>query len=233
MNNQFDLNTFNSFIESANNTISCGSECQKNNTIQQLKDKLVQAESNLVLAEPEFEIAQKNYYTYVSGQSGYNQLIQKELNEQAELVIKKFKDNYKSETGKIDTELGTLNGLLINYRNIVDLYIQYKEENIELTKELKDGNGDILTNDRKTYYENQQIDGLNTIYYYIIWIIYIIILICFAFFSFVYPSKFSFKIRVLLLVIFVILPFISTFLLGKVIQFFYWLFGLLPKNVYK
>jgi hypothetical protein len=233
MNNQFDLNKFNSFIESANNTISCNSECQKNNTIQQLKDKLVQAESNLVLADPEFEIAQKNYYTYVSGQSGYNELIQQELNEKAELFITTFKDNYKSEIGKIETELGTLTGILVNYRNIEDLYTQYKEENIELFQQLKDENNDVLTNDRKTYYENQQIDGLNSIYYYIIWIIYIIILICFAVFSFFYPSKFSFKIRLLLLIIFIILPYISTFLLGKIIQFFYWLFGLLPKNVYK
>jgi hypothetical protein len=233
MSNQFDLNKFNSFIESANNAISCNSECQKNNTVQQLKDKLAQAESNLLLAEPDFEIAKKNYYTYVSGQSGYNELIQQELNEKAELAITTFKDTYQSEVGKIESELGTLNGILVNYRNIVDLYTQYKTENTKLIKELKQEQNDILTNDRKTFYQNQKIDGLNSIYHYIILIIYIIIVICFGVFSFMYPSKFNFGMRLFLLILFIILPFISTFLLGKLLQLFYWLTGFLPKNVYK
>jgi hypothetical protein len=233
MNNQFDLNKFNSFIESANNAISCNSECQKKKAAQQLKDKLDVAQSNLLLAEPQFENAKKNYYTYVSGQTSYNESIQQQLNEQAELFVKSFKDNYYSETAKIRTELDSLKGLEINYKNVVDLYEQYKTENENLFNELKEESNDVLTNDRKTYYENQQIDGLNTIYYYVLWIIYTIIVICFSVFSFIYPSTFNFKVRVFLLILFLILPFISTFLLGKLINFFYWLFDLLPKNVYK
>lgn len=233
MSNQFDLNKFNSFIELANNTISCNSDCQKNNTLQQLKDKLEQAESNLLLADPQFEIAKKNYYTYVSGQSGYNEIIQKELSEKVETFEKTFQDNYDSEIAKIKMELGSLNGILVNYRNVVDLYEQYKKENENLFHQLKEETNDILTNDRKTFYENQQIDGLNTVYYYILWIIYIIIVICFAIFTFVYPSRFRFVSKIFFLILFLILPFISTFLLRKIIQLFYWLFGLLPKNVYK
>ena len=233
MSNQFDLNKFNSFIESANNIISCNADCQKNKTVQQLRSKLEQAESNLVLAEPQLQIAEQNYYTQIAGQSGYNELMRDRLNENAELFVRSFKDNYESEISKIKTELESFKGLAINYRNVLDLYEQYKEENRRLFRDLKDETNDILTNDRKTYYENQQIDGLNVIYYYILWIIYIIIVICFAVFSFIYPSTLNFKMRIFLLVAFIILPFISTFLLGKIIQLFYWLFGLLPKNVYK
>jgi hypothetical protein len=233
MSNQFDLNKFNSFIESANNAISCNSECQQNNISQQLKQKLVQAESNLVLADPQFQIAKKNYYTYVSGQNGYNELIEQELNEDADKFIAKFKDDHKTEIAKIKTELSTLDGIIINYRNIVDLDLQYKKENKKLLKELKGDKNDILTNDRKTYYENQQIDTLNSIYYYLFFFIYIIIIICFFIFIFFYPSRFSFIYKIFLLVLFVILPFISTFILGKIIEFFHWLYEKIPKNVYK
>ena len=232
MTNQFDLNKLNSFIESANNIISCDSECQRNKTIQELKNKLETAESNLTLAAPEFEIAKRNYYTYISGQSGYMELIEKELEEKADVFVKLFKDSYETEISKIKTQLDTYNGLLINFRNIVDLYKQYKKENKDLFEELKEETNDILTNDRKTYYENQEIDGLNSTYYYILCVIYYIIVGCFFVFSLIYPSTFNWKARLFILVIFIILPFISTILLGKIIQLIYWLFGILPKNVY-
>jgi hypothetical protein len=233
MTNQFDLNKFNSFIESANNIISCDSECQKNKTIQDLRNQFLTSESNLSLAVPQFEIARRNYYTYISGQNGYDEMIEEELKEKADLFVEMFKDNYESEISKIRTQIQTYNGLFINFRNVVDLYNKYKKENIELTKELKEETNDILTNDRKTYYENQQIDGLNLIYYYILWIIYFVIVACLGVFSFIYPSQYNWKMRIFILILFIGLPFVSTIILGKFIQLVYWLFGILPKNVYK
>jgi hypothetical protein len=210
MTNQFDLNKFNSFIESANNIISCDSECQKKKTAEQLKNKLSTAESNLTLAVPQFEIAKQNYYTYISGQSGYNELMEQELTEKASVFVKLFKDSYEIEFLKIRTQLDTYNGLLINFKNIVDLYKQYKKENIQLSKELKDETNDILTNDRKTYYQNQQIDGLNSIYYYLLWIIYSLIVCCFFVFSIIYPSTYNWKVRLFILIIFIVLCFMDT-----------------------
>jgi hypothetical protein len=233
MSNNFNLNKFNSLLETAKNAISCDSECQKKKKADELKKNLLVAKSNLVLAEPNFELAKKNYYTYVSGQSGYNELVEEELTQQADQFIGEFKDNFDTEISNIKTKLETYNGIFINFRNVVDLYEQYKEENIELFKELKDETNDILTNDRKTYYQNQEIDGLNLIYFYILWIIYFVIVCCYGVFSLIYPSQFNWKIRLFILVLFIILPFISTFILGKIIQLLYWLFSMVPKNVYK
>jgi hypothetical protein len=233
MTNQFNINSLNSLIESANNIISCDSECQKNKTAEQLKNNLLNSESNLALALPKFELARRNYYTYISGQNGYNEMIEQELTEKAGLFVEMFKDNFDTEISKIKTQIDTYNGLFINFRNVLDLYNKYKKENIELMKELKEETNDILTNDRKTYYENQEIDGLNLIYYYFLWIIYFLIVACFGVFSFIYPSQYNLKIRIFILIFFIILPFISTFLLGKIIQMIYKLFGILPKNVYK
>lgn len=233
MTNQFDLNKFNSFLDSATKAISCDSECQKNKTAKSLKNKYFTAKSNLNLAEPQYEIAKKNYYTYLDGESGYNEMIENELNKQAKLFIENFKEKYQDEKVKLQTQLETYDGLLINIRNIIDLYGQYKKENYNLYKELKEGTNDILTNDRKTYYEDQQNSYLNLYYYYFLLIIYSIIVICFFVFSQIYPSSINWKIRLFLGLIFVILPLISTWLLGMIIKLIYWLFGLLPKNVYK
>jgi hypothetical protein len=233
MTNQFDLNKFNSFLDSATQAISCDSDCQRSRSEAELKDKYLSAETNLILAEPQFQLAKQKYYTYVVGESGYEEMIEKELAIKADLFIEQFKENYSSEKNKIKTQLETYDGLLINFRNIVDLYNKYKKENRKLFKEVKEEANDILTNERKTYYENQQNDYLNFYYFYFLLVIYYIIVICFCVFSFIYPSQVNWKARVFIALIFIILPFFSTLLLGKFIELIYWLFDLLPKNVYK
>ena len=123
--------------------------------------------------------------------------------------------------------------MLVNYRNVVDLFKQYFTENNKLRKQLKDETNDVLTNERKTFYEDQQIDSLNGWYHYIILVIYIISVICFVIFSLIYPTQTSLLTRFIILIFFIILPFISSWLLGHIIYIIYWIFGLLPKNVYK
>ena len=233
MTNKFDLNKFNSFLDMAAKTIACGPECQKNKSIEDLKDKYLTAQSNLTLAEPQYQQAKQNYYTYVSGENGYKEMMESEYNTAADLIASEFKENYDIEISKINTQIDTLNSILINYSNVVDFYNKYKKENKTLSKQLKDETNDILTNERKTYYEDQQISSLNGYYYYILLVIYVIVVICFTVFLFIYPSQFSFIRKIMFLFLFIILPFISTWILGSIIYILYWLFGLLPKNVYK
>ena len=233
MNNQNDLNKFSSFLDAATKSLSCDKTCQQNKKAKNLKHDLLTAESDLILSEPQYQLAKKNYYTYVVGESGYDEIIEQELNLKADLIVRQFKEMYSSEINKIHTELDTYNGILINFRNIVDLYENYKKENIRLFKQLKEDSNDVLTNDRKTYYEDQVIDDLIFFYYYIFLVIYVITVIMFASFSLLYSSQTSLAKRIALIVLFVLLPFISTPILGKFIQLIYWLFGLLPKNVYK
>ena len=64
MANNFDLNNFNSFLDAASKTIACDSECQRLKTSEDLKSKYNKAKTNLNLAEPEYQIAKKNYYIY-------------------------------------------------------------------------------------------------------------------------------------------------------------------------
>jgi len=233
MTNNLDLNKFNSFIDAAAQTIACGPQCQEQKKADELKNKYIRSKSNLVLAEPEYQISKKNYYTYISGQSGYDDMMEAEYTEKSEIIGEKFKESYDEEIAKIKTQLETYNGLLVNFRNVADLYKQYKKENIQLFKQLKTDTNDILTNERKTYYEDQQIESLNGYYLYILWVIYIIVVICFAIFPLIFPSQTSLIIRLLLLGVFILLPFVSTWILGKIIQIVYFLFSFIPKNVYK
>jgi archaellum biogenesis protein FlaJ (TadC family) len=155
------------------------------------------------------------------------------IKEEAEELAEEYKQKFLEELSKIETRLDIYNNLLVNLGNVVDLHEKYKKENEQLLKELKNRNNDILTNERKTYYEDQEIESLNTYYLYFFWLVYIIAVVCFIIFSLIYPTQTGLLIRILLLGVFIVLPFISTWILGKIIELTYWLISFIPKNVYR
>jgi hypothetical protein len=182
-------------------------------------------------AEPKYEIENNKYSTYA--QSCYDKMMESKYEDEAEKTSENIRYSFEENISQTETKISSYKGLLSSFRHLSDLYRKYKKENSDLFKQLKTGTHDILTNERKTYYEDQEIDVLNNYYVYILWVIYIIVVICFVIFSLIYPSQSSLIIRILLLGVFILLPFVSTWILGKIIQLVYWLFGFIPKNVYK
>lgn len=154
--------------------------------------------------------------------------IQSDAEEQATT----FQTNFNNDIADVEFEIHTYNGLKINYDHIVELYKQYLDENKELSQQLKDDTSDVLTNDRKTFYEDQGITALNN-YYYILIFIYVIVVICFVVFSFIYPSQSSWKMKLVMLIGFIILPIFSTKILGYIIEFMYKIYDLLPTNIHR
>ena len=105
-------------------------------------------------------------------------------------------------------------------------------ENDDLEKELRSTTSDILTNDRKTFYEDQGIDNLN-FYYSFVRIIYIIIAIGFTVSMFMFPSQLTLFKKIGIIVLLALYPFISTKVLSWVIQLYYAIINVLPKNMHR
>jgi predicted RNase H-like HicB family nuclease len=232
MSNQIDMNKFNKLISQASDAVMCNSECRQQRTADKLKQNYLTSQTNLASASNQVQVAQKNYVTFTQGQSGYNDLLDNQLQEQAQKVADTFTEYFDSDSEAIKTQIDTYEGLLLNFKNVAELYVKYKKENTQLIKDLKNETNDILTNERKTYYEDQKIDGLKGFYYYILLGIYIIFLIGFIIFSLKYPSQTTFSGKLVSIVGFILLPFFSTWILGKIIYLIYTAYELLPKNVY-
>lgn len=158
--------------------------------------------------------------------------IENKIKQKAELSANNIKKKYNDNINIITSQLDTYNGLLVNLKNVIELNKTYKIENNQLFKQLKKSTYDILTNERKTYYENQENDVLNNYYYYILWIIYIFVVIYIILCFLIYPLQ-NLIVKLFIISLFIFLPFISSRFLGLIIYIIYWLFNLLPKNVYK
>lgn len=226
------LDQFNSLMTQASQTMSCDSECQRKKTAEELKQKYSNAQTNLATAPDLVTSSLKNYMIFTSGTPAYNHHLDKTLEAKATQIAQEFKTKFKEDSEKMLSGIKTYEGLLINLNNVADLYTKYKAENLKLIKQLKDDTSDVLTNERKTYYQDQGIDTLKFFYSYFLITIYAICVIGFGVSSFVFPSKFDFTIRVGILVGLIVLPFICTWILALIVKSLHTIYSVLPKNTH-
>jgi hypothetical protein len=206
-----DLNNFNDLINNVNNVLLSSPAVVEQQTSQDLKQKYLDAQTNIVKAPAELFDATKNYITFTQGTAGYEEYLDKELNKQAEKKISNYQDNFKREKDKIKLSINNLQSICINYTNINDLYEKYKKENILLESNLKKNSADIITNERKSYYENEGISSQQNAYYVLIFIYFIIVLIFLLAIIFVNSSVKLYK-RILIFFSLIIYPFVIIFI---------------------
>lgn len=233
MSNSFNYNDFNSLLEKATDAVLCNSDCQRQRTAERLNRAYLNAQTNLASASNQQQVAQRNYVVFTQGNSGYNNLLDAQLTSEADAIATTVINIFNGEARNIERQINTYQGLYTNVENIMDLFKKYEAENKELFNELKEETNDVLTNERKTYYENQTTEGLQFYYYYFLLTIYYICVICFGVFTLVYQSQTNWKIRLAIFIGFIFLPLFSTLILSIIVYLSYKIYGLLPKNVYK
>jgi len=232
MSNSFNIDNLNSFIQQASQVVTCGSDCQQQKTAEQLKNTYLNAETNFASAANQVELAQKNYVTFTEGTNAYDDLNVSQLTEKAELISDTFQDNFNSEYSKIVSQINTYSSLYVNLQNVEELYNRYSSQKIKLFKELKSNTSDVLTNDRKSYYEEQGIDNLKFWYFYVLFAIYVICVFWYIVASFFYSSQLKLIQRLFILICLIVLPYISTFLLNLFLTFITFIYSFMPKKVY-
>jgi len=232
MANNFNINNFNNFLQQAQETLMCDSQCQQQKKAQQLQQAYENAQVNLQTAPGQVDTTQKEYITFTQGNAAYSQMHNQDLTQKAQQIVSMYSTNFNNEAQEAKNNVATYSGLLNNYNNVYELYKNLKTENAQLKKDLTNKNSDVLTNDRKTYYENQEIDFLDYIYKYVLQIIYWITVVVYFISVFVYPSQFNWKLKLAVLIVLIGLPFVSTWLLAMFMAVIYKVYGFLPKNVY-
>ena len=96
------------------------------------------------------------------------------------------------------------------------LYDEYLKKNKEMLAAIKGTHGDVLTNDRKTYYETEAIENVklwNSFLVIIYWILFATLILSMVF----SPSAMSTKQKILLGLALILYPFI----INKIVIFFY------------
>jgi len=228
LSKQMDTNSsINSLIDNATKLIMCppGSACEKENVSAELNRELQDAIVNEQVAPLRLANAKRYYYTYTQGKSGYNGMLEKELQEKSRLITKQIGDKFIEEVKNAVTMNMFFNTAQLNSENTVELYNEYLKKNAEMAEIIKGSRGDVLTNDRKTYYETEAMEKLK-MWYTVIISIYWILVVTFILSIFFSTSTMSRTKQIVLVVMLVLYPFI----IHKVVVYFYNLFSTTIKN---
>jgi hypothetical protein len=231
-NQRETANMINALIEQSKDSLLCGPDCQQQKTSNELEQKYLAAQTDLKTAPIDFQNAKKNYYVFTEGQSAYNNMLEGELKDKANKIGELIKEKFNEEIEQAKTLNIYLNTDIINSKNTLELYKSYLIKNEKSEKKIKYSHGDILTNDRKSFYENQESESLKGWYTIFFVSYYILALVYFGkciLSMHLLPLKFKISILGFLITFPYIVDPITQFLIHyaqKVIQ-------LIPKDVYQ
>jgi hypothetical protein len=228
---QLNQENITKLLDSAVESVICGPECQKIKITEQLKQKYLDAETSMKTAPVKFEQSKKNYYTYSEGSAFYNNMLEEELKQKSEKISDLLAENFNDEVSSAQIMNTYLNTALINSGYTKELLKSYIEKNDVLKLKLKDKYGDILTNDRKTYYETEAIEKLEA--WYKFWrIIYYLLVLVFSIAMFISPSQFTFIKKFVIFILLVFYPYYIDSVLRWIYGLYVNIYNNMPKNVY-
>jgi hypothetical protein len=221
----------NLLLEQASQALSCGPTCQKLKNTEELKQKYLDAQTNLQMAPLKLEESKKNYYVYSEGRPYYDNMLEDELKTKADTISTLLLENFNKEVTNANVMNTYFNNALLNSENSKDLLTKLLDENGKLYLDLRSRKGDIITNDRKTYYETEAISGLNT--WYNVWkILFYIFVIIYAISLFYIENEFSIYYKIILLLLLCVYPYIIYYTIKWIFTLIYSIYTSLPKNIY-
>jgi hypothetical protein len=221
----------NKLLETSANALMCGPECQKQKKTDKLRQQYLDAQTNIKMAPSKLEETKKNYYVYSQGETYYDNMQETELTKKAEELGNLLSISFNSELNDAKTMNSYLNTAQINSSHTLELLTYYKSNNKEIERQLKESSGDILTNDRKTYYETDAITRLKQ-WHSFFWYIYYLLVLVLNIAIFISPSELSTSKKFALLTLFTVYPYYISTLTNWVYDNVVNIQKNMPKNVY-
>jgi len=221
----------NALLEQSLSAISCGPTCEKIKKEKELKQKYLDAQTNLQTAPIQLENTKKNYYVFTEGQPYYDNMLEEELKKKAKTLIQILFENFHEEIVNANMMNAYYKTEEINSSYTKELYAHYLEKNKLILKTIKEHHGDILTNDRKTYYETEALETLKN-WYNFFWFFYYFIIIPLFTFAVIAKTSHHFLVRLVFCLIALGLPYIIDPFLRVIYGFLKSIWETIPKNVY-
>jgi len=221
----------NSLLETSSELLACGPTCQKQKVTDGLKQKYLNAQTNMITAPEQLDNAKRNYYIYTEGESAYNNMQQEDLTKTADTISTNLNNAFNQVVNYAETMNKYYNTALLNAVNSDDLLNEYTDKNTNLLNNVGSIRGDILTNDRKTVYEEEATTRIKS-WYTLLWYVYYIFVLTYLLATIFVPSYISILMRIIIFVLLVLYPYYSHIIFTFVENTVTSIYTMFPKNVY-
>jgi hypothetical protein len=221
----------NRIIQQAQDFMACGTDCQRAKKEQELLRDYQSAQMRLFNGTDNLDSTSKNYYTFAKGDSGYNDFNKGKLGDVANQIASKYSTMWNEIVNNSQVLNNVYQSDFMNVNHAKELHQTLVQKNKDLDTRLKDILNDISTSDRKTYYEDQELDDLQW-WYNIYLAIYIILLITFVISSFLVPTEMTKYKRIAVVVFLALYIFLAKYAAIGLIKLWAYIGSFFPKNVY-
>ena len=219
-------------IDQYNHANDCieGTACHHSEKSQDLEAIYHAKRQNKQTAPQQLYHARKNYFTFAFGDEMYNKMETKRLEEEADKIIGDMTSEHKRVKKHINNLIQTYD---VSLRHSTEQYNKLnntKSDMDDLERSISDDVASLKTANRKIHYENEEIktvDMWTTVLGRLYWLILFIYAGLFLYKSLWRSNKSS-----AILIALIIWPFISDWLLVKLIVIIKKALTHLPKNVY-
>lgn len=228
-----NIDKLNNIINHASNFLTechIGEPCY----IEELKAAYDKAKYDL-LSDPErVKKTRKDYIVAKDGEIEYQNIIKNEAYQKAEEEILLLIEEYINTLRMVYTQTEALGAAEEGNGYIDDVLVQTISNNALSEQEYTKISNEILTNDRKSYYEQDNYNNLRSWYRIWFWL-YIFLWVIFSLSLFFTTNQYSYlsimsKVGVIML--FIIYLFVAKYIVLLIISFIVFCITLFPKNVY-
>jgi len=218
-------------IKQEQELLTCGPDCQKFKKNEELKTNYINAQTNLIAAPDILKEAQKKFFMNAQGIAGYNDMIEEELKNKVDKIAKNMRVEFEENIKNAESLTGTYQTMSDQDDYLQELKEKYVKENILLAGKIRNILTDIVTNDRKTYYQSQNLTSSMN-WYYLYAAIYAVLLIIFLVLI-IKNNNYSWKIKTVIFLFFLGYPFFAYGIVLRILGFGQHVSTILPKNIYK
>ena len=155
----FDL--ANKLIEQANKSAQCDAECMKEKEKGDFKLQYDNAQTALNVAPDNLRNARRNYYVYSYGEKAYDDYRETEIKKLIDKLSKKLTANHTEFITTIKANLDSYEISTIYYKNMLDMYKQYKGNFNEMSDNLEENRKSFQLNARRVDYEEDELVRMN------------------------------------------------------------------------
>lgn len=212
------------------NTCNIGDPCY----IQQLKEAYDKAKYNLSTDPANVKNTRKAYIVAKDGELEYEKIMKQEATQTAEEDVLKLIGDYIQQLEIVYTQTEALGIAEEGNGYIDDVLLQTISNNAVSEQYIKKSLNEILTNDRKSYYEQDKYNNLKSWNRVWFWS-YLFLWVIFSLSLFLTNNKYSYlsiMSKVGLIISFIIYLFIAKYIVLMIISFIVFCTSLFPKNVY-
>ena len=222
------IQSINDTITKANN--SCDQDCMMEKQKSELKNAYLSAERNLKTAPEKFSQAQHDYLLKKNGPKAYTNLLIERYGTNADLEIKKLKDEHNMIMGEVLGNLKTENDQQVQIANSTiynDMLVSTKDR---VLGETLNAERDATVSNRKIFYMEKRTQSLSW-WYYLVRNLYWVCMVVWVLVYVLYYRQFNTRSIIIFVLIFAY-PFFMVWVFVQAHSLYNYILSFIPKDIY-